>query len=94
MGGLMFDILDTLLYYAWIYLLYWSVQSLIAISLLPVLLKMIDERESMRRSMFIIVRANRKNKDFMKNTAKQIALSPLGLVFVLVAIYRNRRETL
>ena len=87
----MFDILDTLFYYAPLFILYWSVQSLIAISLLPVLLKMIDERDNMRKSMFIIVRTNRRNKDFMKNTAKKIALSPLGLVFVLVAIYRNRR---
>ena len=90
MGGLMFDILDTLLYYAPLFILYWSVQSLIAISLLPVLLKMINERDGRRKSMFRIVRFNR-NIDFMKNTAKKIALSPLGLVFMLVAIYRNRR---
>jgi len=82
--------IDTLFYYAPLFILYWSVQSLIAISLLPVLLKMIDERDGRRKSMFRIVRFNR-NIDFMKNTAKKIALSPLGLVFVLVAIYRNRR---
>ena len=87
----MIDTLGTLFYYAPLFLLYWSVQSLVAIGLLPILLKMIDERDSMRKSMFIISRTNKRNKDFMKNTAKKIALSPLGLVFVLVAIYRNRR---
>ena len=80
----MFDTLDTLLYYAWLYLLYWSVQSLIAISLLPVLLKMIDEREGYKSDSSSVPTRTRYNyKEYRKNVAKKIALSPLGLVFVV-----------
>ena len=80
----MFDTLDTLLYYAWLFLLYWSVQSLIAISLLPVLLKMIDEREGYKSDSSSVPTRTRYNyKEYRKNVAKKIALSPLGLVFVV-----------
>ena len=83
--------IDTVFDYILVFILYWSVQSLIAISLLPVLLKMIDEREGYKSDSSSVPTRTRYNyKEFRKNVAKKIALSPLGLVFVLVAIYRDR----
>lgn len=70
--------------YILIFLLYWLVQTLIAVSLLARLKKLIDSR------IYVNKRVTYRDKQCMKDFAKKISLSPIGLIVILLAIYRNR----